>query len=73
MSDATAKLDAALAEIKSRFDAEQTRERGLAEKRAEIDRAIAQCREEQVRIQGEYRAVEKLKLDAEPPATDKAN
>jgi len=66
MSD-KAMLDKEMADIKKRFEAEQAREKGLVEKRAELDRGISQCREEQIRLQGEYRAVEKLiAADAKP-------
>ena len=71
MSDVIAKLDEAIAEVKGRFDAEQVKERDLSQKRAELDRAIAVSREEQVRLQGEYRGLENMKLKEATPATEK--
>jgi FtsZ-binding cell division protein ZapB len=57
VSNVIVKLDAAIEEVKGRVDALQAKERELAEKRANLDREIALGREEQVRLQGEHRAL----------------
>lgn len=64
MTDLFEKLDAQLAVVKDKFEALQSEEKSLKEKRADFDRQIAVNLEEQIRLQGEYRALTKLKEDA---------
>ena len=73
MSDVLLKLENAISEVKSRFDALQETERGLAEKRSAIDKEISENRVEQLRLQGEYRALLSLKDKPEGSPDEKAN
>ena len=54
------KLKVAVEAVEKRFDALKVQAAGLGEKRAEIDRELAGIREEQIRLQGEYRALQAL-------------
>ena len=65
MTDLFEKLDAQLAVVKEKFEALQGEEKSLKEKRADFDRQIAVNLEEQIRLQGEYRALTKLKDEPE--------
>lgn len=70
MASMIAKLDEAIAEVKKKFEAEQEKERVAVQKRADLDREIAVCREELVRLQGEYRALDTMKSREAAPATE---
>ena len=74
MSNTILKLEAAIKEVETRFDALKDKGIALQEKRAEIDRAISENVTEMVRVQGENRALlAMLEQEKLPETTEKAN
>lgn len=67
MSDFQSQLQLQMTEVQGRFDALEAKRSGLVGKRAELDREISATVEEQIRVQGEYRALENLKKLGETP------
>jgi len=65
------KSEELLAEVEERFKSSEARMAELKEQRAVIDRAAGEVAQEQIRLQGEYRA-RKADLDAELKAREKA-
>ena len=61
MSDFIASIDTEISALKIRFTDEQAVEGRLAEQKAELDRKLGVSRTEQIRMQGELRALEQLK------------
>lgn len=59
--DLTARLDEQVAKVQGQFEALNGEFKSLSEKRAELDRRLSLIREEQVRLQGDYRALMTLK------------
>ncbi len=67
------KLDEAIAEVQKRFEALQVSEREMSEKRSALDKSISDNKIEQLRLQGEYRALLNLKGKPEGPKEEQVN
>jgi len=67
MSDLKNKLSAKRKELESKFNQLEEQRDKLGKQRGNLDRQIAVVAEEQVRLQGEFRAVEELLNEKEEP------
>lgn len=73
MPDLLEQLDAQIKDAEERFAAIQKEEISLKEQRAELDRQISAKVEEEIRLQGEYRALKKLKGEPQEPPAERPN
>jgi len=60
------KVKSQQAEVREQFEALDKKRQEVTEKRANLDRELAEINTEQLRLQGEYRSLEKLLKGTEP-------
>lgn len=71
MSELKDKLKAKRKEIEAKFDNLDDQRKKLVDQRSELDRQIAAIAQEQVRLQGEFRAIEDLSNEKEDKSEPK--
>lgn len=70
MTDLKDRLSAKRKELESKFNRLEGQRDKLVKQRSSLDRQIAAVAEEQVRLQGEFRAVEELLNEKKEPKLD---